>query len=290
MVFFMQTLTSLDRDAFSNIMKLLPNEDRNALAKTCSSMHQAVASAPYFDKKNKVIKEKYLEYLAAQKDFETLKNYQDLKKSTTIKVLQFFNRKIATIHKILLSLFPCLKNKWHRFHSLGAQAQKIGKRIETLQSLAESLKAQHKSLLKKRSSRKIQKSSYNAVKELFGGEKAFKQLPALDIGNRTGTTGYIDFIRPDMMSAPVMRGKDAFGRRFFVIRAEHKQSKDKGCQAFFERYTDSGLWVMGGRTILSDNTSDYMAVISSKGSFNAQYKSILENFLKNRGDANYDLV
>jgi hypothetical protein len=95
-----------------------------------------------------------------------------------------------------------------------------------------------------------EKAAYNTVTSLFGKEKDFDQLPVLDIGDRIGDTGYIDFISPEEMSAPIMRGKDQFGREFFVVRATNTKDGKKTCYAFFQRYKPgskdgNGTWVDG---------------------------------------------
>ena len=62
-------------------------------------------------------------------------------------------------------------------------------------------------------------------------------IPILDIGNRSGSTGYIDFIRWNEVLYPVMKGVDIHKRPFFVIKA--LINKKKIFQTFFQRYTDA---------------------------------------------------
>jgi hypothetical protein len=61
----------------------------------------------------------------------------------------------------------------------------------------------------------------------------------LDIGERTGLTSYIDFIRPEeLVDTPVMKGKDAFERSFIVFKSE-VQIDGKNVRLFtifFQRY------------------------------------------------------
>lgn len=71
------------------------------------------------------------------------------------------------------------------------------------------------------------------------------EYPRLDIGNRRGWTDYIDFIRQNEVTEPIMWGIDIHGRPFAVIRfvGENKDGKDiHFMQTFFQRYTDSNLW------------------------------------------------
>lgn len=73
-----------------------------------------------------------------------------------------------------------------------------------------------------------------------------KNYPILDIGDRYGTTGYLDFITFNDLSAPVMKGYDHFKRPFFVISAiitKSDGSTIKTIETFFQRYDDfKNLW------------------------------------------------
>lgn len=85
------------------------------------------------------------------------------------------------------------------------------------------------------------------MKSLFNG--TFNDLSVLDIGQRVGSTGYIDFISPGEMTAPIMRGKDLWDREFFVIRAQ-SGSGPLECQAFFRRETVGASWSNGESNII----------------------------------------
>ena len=72
------------------------------------------------------------------------------------------------------------------------------------------------------------------------------KVPHLDIGNQTGRTDYLDFIKQGQVIYPIMRGQDIFRRSFFVIRV--KGEFDDGTtehymQTFFQRYTNESLWM-----------------------------------------------
>ncbi len=89
-------------------------------------------------------------------------------------------------------------------------------------------------------------AAHQAITTLFGGEKEFEKLPILNIGDRKGKTGYIDFIEPGEMTAPIMRGKDCFDREFFLIRAKNSENGELTCIAFFARGEGRhGTWVTG---------------------------------------------
>lgn len=99
---------------------------------------------------------------------------------------------------------------------------------------------------KKLTPKELDASAYEAIVSLFGGEQEFKKLPILNIGKRKGLTNYIDFIEPNEMTAPIMRGTDSSNREFFVIRAKNQKSGEFGCQAFFQRgERHHGTWATG---------------------------------------------
>jgi hypothetical protein len=95
--------------------------------------------------------------------------------------------------------------------------------------------------------------------------KVFKQcntpihsLPILDLGDETGSTGYIDFVKPADMSHPVMKFTDALGRPGIAF---HLQKMDEdpllridGVVTVFRRYSesDSKTWASGGSRIRSE--------------------------------------
>jgi len=71
--------------------------------------------------------------------------------------------------------------------------------------------------------------------------------PVLDIGKRIGSTDYLDCIKVEEMTAPVMKGIDRFSRRFVAIKMVAKLldgTDAKFFQVFFHRYTKNlYLWV-----------------------------------------------
>ena len=73
------------------------------------------------------------------------------------------------------------------------------------------------------------------------------KYPVLDLGNRLGHSGYIDFITWDEVTEPVMTGFDYYHRAFIVIKFIIDKDTDKPIkimQTFFERYTNSkDLWM-----------------------------------------------
>ncbi len=83
----------------------------------------------------------------------------------------------------------------------------------------------------------------------LGGRDAFEALPVLDLGACTakgGGTGYIDFVRSDDMTAPIMRGEDEHGRPFVAFRIKTERREAPSVETLFRRYTEGPVWVSGG--------------------------------------------
>ena len=67
------------------------------------------------------------------------------------------------------------------------------------------------------------------------------QVKHLNIGNKVGTTEYIDFIKWDEVTESVMKGIDCFGRPFLVVKFLVNGDTDTPLelmQTFFKRYSD----------------------------------------------------
>jgi len=66
--------------------------------------------------------------------------------------------------------------------------------------------------------------------------------PILDIGNRQGKTGYIDFIKPsELMNHSIMKGIDNSNRRFIVFKSETVVNRRnvEMFTTFFQRYSNN---------------------------------------------------
>lgn len=61
------------------------------------------------------------------------------------------------------------------------------------------------------------------------------RIPTLDIGEREGWTGYIDFIQPGDMSTSLMWGYDKYRRFFLSIRYQAPDGETK-VTTVFQRY------------------------------------------------------
>lgn len=77
-------------------------------------------------------------------------------------------------------------------------------------------------------------------------------IPVLNIGERMGSTGYVDFIKSSEMTSSVMKGVDHAKRAFvsFDIQCDGKKegyTGGRGVITCFQRYTDDlNKWCIGG--------------------------------------------
>ena len=99
----------------------------------------------------------------------------------------------------------------------------------------------------------------------------------LNINNRFGATGYIDFININEVNSPVMQGVDCVGRPFITVSAEIKYTDGTiipTFTTFFKRYTDISctLWHSCGF---------YHRLIESSGGMSIPQFVFLRDLLKN---------
>ena len=88
-----------------------------------------------------------------------------------------------------------------------------------------------------------------------GGPAAWDALPVLDLGGEENAlNGYIDFVGPERMTAPMMRGVDTHGRPFLAVRFTLDVGAPEGpevhVETLFRRYRTGSLWSSGGASIL----------------------------------------
>lgn len=85
------------------------------------------------------------------------------------------------------------------------------------------------------------------IVEALGGQEFVETLPLLDIGTREGETKYIDFISPNELTAPIMRGIDKYRRPFIVfcvgktvlLQGMRRPEKAGMPVVIFQRYSDN---------------------------------------------------
>ena len=88
----------------------------------------------------------------------------------------------------------------------------------------------------------ISNDEYGEMTQLLDEIFNHNDYPILDIGNRQGTTGYIDFIKPsELMNHSIMKGIDNSNRRFLVFKSETLVNR-RNVQmftTFFQRYSNN---------------------------------------------------
>jgi hypothetical protein len=102
--------------------------------------------------------------------------------------------------------------------------------------------------------------------------------PILDIGNKNGYTDYLDFIKFNDLTAPIMKGYDQFNRAFFVLRAIITKSDGstlKTMETFFQRYSDyEDVWHGCGH--------DGPYFLSTEGGIKLNQINFIKNLLENK--------
>jgi hypothetical protein len=95
----------------------------------------------------------------------------------------------------------------------------------------------------------------------------------LDIGQRIGSTHYIDFIKESEVEHIVMKGIDYYKRFFIIIKAEYifnDETKLNIYSTFFQRYTDNYLlWHCCGQ------------MMDTTGGMNIKQFELVNNLLTN---------
>ena len=112
--------------------------------------------------------------------------------------------------------------------------------------------------------------------------KFVENYPDLDIGDRVGGTGYIDFLRWDEIPYPVMKGKDCENRFFIVMKV--MVEGEKLMQVIFQRFEARGgvhldliRWNSGRHPHVDD-------LLNTCGSIREEQFEFFYNLIKNRYD------
>jgi len=99
----------------------------------------------------------------------------------------------------------------------------------------------------------------------------------LDISNRYGNTGYIDFIKQtELQENNIMKGMDDYRRLFIVFKAEviyDDNTKRNTFTTVFQRFDKELLWHSCGH--------DGQLLFDTVGGINATQLQLLDNLLKN---------
>lgn len=109
--------------------------------------------------------------------------------------------------------------------------------------------------------------------------------PILDIGDRAGFSGYIDFINSNEFKEALNKGVDKFGRKFIAFRAKIEYTDGENKETFmtlFQRYThDKTLWMGAG---------SYLHLFSTDGGISLQQFQLVLKLLKEKSvDVNQEI-
>ena len=115
-------------------------------------------------------------------------------------------------------------------------------------------------------------------------------IPILNIEDRIGYTQYIDFIKWDEFTNPIIKGYDIFGRKFVVIKMIINDIKIM--QTFFQRHSFGRLWMgCGHATVNLIDTSSGMSneqfnlisqiINKEKVKIRSEHRPVLDSFIDN---------
>ncbi|MBA3239063.1 MAG: hypothetical protein H0T62_12045 [Parachlamydiaceae bacterium] len=185
-----------------------------------------------------------------------------------VSVITFEPGCFSFITEIFSSLFPSIKEEIDITNGLTLQISDLSLQISHLSSQIGGIKnfnlgdrtALRNQLVAERSELtnqiysgeallkiliKKEATSEKFIYPLFGGKSQYEALPVLLLAETRMKGGYIDYVKPQDMSAPIMRGTDRFGRNFFTIRFGDKDGQNLKCQTFFERFSGMDSWTDG---------------------------------------------
>ena len=123
----------------------------------------------------------------------------------------------------------------------------------------------------------------------------FDRVPYIfDLGNRMGSTDYIDFLTQDEVPKNMMKGVDCYGRKFLTMKIGGIGLDDKkffkSAQVFFERYSDQPyiasadfegmfIWTTGGTNpdqykLINDLVDGKLVIIKEEHKFNSSNRNV----------------
>ena len=113
-------------------------------------------------------------------------------------------------------------------------------------------------------------------------------IPVLDIGNRQGSPDYIDFLKWEEVTEPIMKGIDIFNRTFIVVKLIINNNKIM--ETYFQRYTrETSHWHCCGHATsllisttggMNESQANYIKSLVEKGEVQIEIKHRPENKYK----------
>ena len=106
----------------------------------------------------------------------------------------------------------------------------------------------------------------------------------LDIGEKEGFTGYIDFIGIDQFNTSLVKGLDKYLRPFICMKVRvtfDDKSYMNLCQTFFQRYSnEKNLWTSA--SLLINSTDKNGDLIVTYGGMSKYEKNFIREIVKNK--------
>lgn len=133
---------------------------------------------------------------------------------------------------LVFSAVTLISTIWAKREAAELDAEE-NRKIQEVREAARSLEAQN--------------IAFGKVKLAIMGDRGdFDQIPVLDIGERMGPTGSIDFIKPNEINVGAT-GHDKFGRPFVALNLrtipqENEAAQEDRVLVIFQRYTEGGSW------------------------------------------------
>jgi hypothetical protein len=131
----------------------------------------------------------------------------------------------------------------------------------------------------------------NKIISIFGMENMIN-YPILEFKNKfIGYTDYIDSIRPDDLSEPIMIGVDCFKRAFVSIRTVIiNENRDPVVDTLFQRYTnEKEKWTYGcsGYGFIRNDSLDNITITNIKNLINKNKNILYPSYCYEDEDSRY---
>ena len=81
------------------------------------------------------------------------------------------------------------------------------------------------------------------VQNALGGVDVFANIPVLDLRGRIGTRNLVNFLTPDMLTAPIMKGSDRYARDFIAMKIRDRSTGNEFVQTIQQLYSDESQWI-----------------------------------------------
>jgi hypothetical protein len=102
----------------------------------------------------------------------------------------------------------------------------------------------------------------------------FETLPILDLGVRRASTDEIDFIKPEELTASIMKGVDILKRPFISLKIKRKDDNEVFVSTIFQRYMNDTQWVATSKTLAELSHKKSFTPLEMEGRISAKEEEI----------------